>query len=58
VAGAIRFLPGSAEALPFPDAAFGAIFSVIEVPPLGQIERADDDPDAPGRCKAGPPPSM
>jgi SAM-dependent methyltransferase len=28
LAGSIRFLPGSAEALPFPDAAFGAIFSV------------------------------
>ena len=28
LAGAIRFLPGSAEALPFPDAAFAAIFSV------------------------------
>jgi ubiquinone/menaquinone biosynthesis C-methylase UbiE len=28
LAGAIRFLPGSAEALPFPDGAFDAIFSV------------------------------
>ena len=28
LAGAISFLPGSAEALPFPDAAFGAVFSV------------------------------
>jgi SAM-dependent methyltransferase len=28
LAGAICFLPGSAEALPFPDGAFGAIFSV------------------------------
>jgi SAM-dependent methyltransferase len=28
LAGVIRFLPGSAEALPFPDATFAAIFSV------------------------------
>ncbi len=28
LAGAIRFVPGNAEALPFPDGAFGAVFSV------------------------------
>src|SRR5207253_1156209 len=28
VAGAIDFIPGNAEALPFPDGAFGAVFSI------------------------------
>src|SRR5204863_6688180 len=31
LAGAIRFVPGNAEALPFPDAAFGAVFSVTVI---------------------------
>jgi len=29
--GAIRFVPGNAEALPFPDGAFGAVFSVTVI---------------------------
>lgn len=29
--GAIRFVPGNAEALPFPDASFGAVFSVTVI---------------------------
>jgi ubiquinone/menaquinone biosynthesis C-methylase UbiE len=31
LAGAIRFAPGNAEALPFPDGAFGAVFSVTVI---------------------------
>lgn len=31
LAGAIRFVPGNAEALPFPDGAFGAVFSVTVI---------------------------
>jgi ubiquinone/menaquinone biosynthesis C-methylase UbiE len=31
IAGAIRFVPGNAEALPFPDGAFGAVFSVTVI---------------------------
>ncbi len=31
LAGAIRFVPGNAEALPFPDGSFGAVFSVTVI---------------------------
>ena len=31
LAGMIRFMPGNAEALPFPDGAFGAVFSVTVI---------------------------
>src|SRR5439155_12727880 len=31
LAGAIRFVPGNAEALPFPDGTFGAVFSVTVI---------------------------
>lgn len=37
--GGVRFVPGSAEALPFPDAAFGAIFSVTVLEELRRRSR-------------------